>query len=310
MTTDHDTILPSQSPRNRHVALLIETSNEYARGLLRGIQAYIQEHHPWSIYLPERSRLSLDLSWLDHWTGHGVIARLENDEIAQRVHNLRLPTVNMSSARILHDVPCVETNDRSIAHMAVNHLLEHGFRSFGYVGDSRFVWSENRKYWFQHYVHEAGYSCETFDISDALSHHESWRVTRFELGKWLRQVRKPTGIMACYDILGQQILDACNVMQIAVPQEIGVLGVDNDQLLCTLSYPSLSSVSPDTYQTGYVAAALLDRMMSGEIVTSQLQLIEPIGIVERMSTDHVATDDELALRPRNQIGQTPRWIGY
>ncbi|TWU30671.1 substrate-binding domain-containing protein [Novipirellula artificiosorum] len=99
--------------------------------------------------------------------------------------------------------------------------------------------------------------------------------------------------MGCYDFKAQQVLDACRQLNIAVPTEVAVLGVDNDRLICELSEPTLSSVIPDTKRTGYEAADLLNRMMSGEHVGTETRLItQPLGIQVRESTNTLAIDDE------------------
>src|SRR5262245_3059062 len=126
--------------KRRRVALVIETSNSYARGLLDGIADYVRDHEPWSIYLPEQRRGDKPPDWLRGWDGDGIIARVENAETATRVRSARLPTVDVSAARLLPTVPWVETDDREIASMAFNHLAERGFNSFGFLGEPAFNW--------------------------------------------------------------------------------------------------------------------------------------------------------------------------
>jgi LacI family transcriptional regulator len=109
--------------------------------------------------------------------------------------------------------------------------------------------------------------------------------------RWIESLPRPVGIMACYDIRAQQLLDICRELNIAVPEEIAVIGVDNDRLLCDLCDPPLSSVTPDTHRTGFIAASLLDKQMAGERVESRAALIPPIGVETRQSTDVMAIDD-------------------
>ncbi|MEM9644769.1 MAG: substrate-binding domain-containing protein, partial [Planctomycetota bacterium] len=113
------------------------------------------------------------------------------------------------------------------------------------------------------------------------------------LVKWIRGLPRPIAIMGCYDFKAQQVLDACRQLNIAVPEEVSVLGVDNDHLICELSEPTLSSIIPDTKRTGFEAAELLQRMMSGESVSTDEPLItQPLGIEIRESTDTIAIEDE------------------
>src|SRR5688572_17303626 len=127
------------------VALLIETSNGYARELLRGIRDYVREHGPWSIYLGEHRRGEPAPQWLRRWRGDGVIARIETKAIARTIQSLRIPTVDVSAARHVQSVPYAETDDAAIARAAVEHLRERGFRHLAFCGDARFRWSNNRQ---------------------------------------------------------------------------------------------------------------------------------------------------------------------
>lgn len=279
-------------PRSRpKVALLIETSNAYARGLLQGVVTYIREHEPWSFYLMEQGRGDDPPSWLTHWDGDGVIARIESKSIAKVIMNSKLPTVDLSAGRHIPTIPWVETDDREIAQLAANHFLERGFKHFAYCGDDRFNWSRWRGDHFGTLLKYAGHQCHTF-----VSPHRQSDTQIRAIEDWLRQLPKPVGVFACYDIRGQQVLDACRNAGLAVPDEIAVLGVDNDELLCELSSPHLSSVVPDTHRAGYEAAALLARMMKGECLAVVEVRIAPIGVHRRQSTDVLATDDPHVVR--------------
>ncbi|MFN3486162.1 MAG: substrate-binding domain-containing protein [Planctomycetota bacterium] len=272
--------------RRRAVALLVETSNAYARGVLGGIVAYVRGHKPWSLYLPELGRGDTPPAWLARWRGDGIIARIETPEIARAVARTGLPVVDVSAGRHLPSVPWVETDDREIARLAVEHLLERGFRTLGYCGDPRFNWSRWREEHFVRLASEAGVQVRVYRSRGAAPDRE-----RHELAEWARRLPKPAGVLACYDIMAQRLLDACRDARIAVPDEVAVLGVDDDPLLCDLASPPLSSVIPNTRRTGYEAAAILSRLMDGERVPPKAVLIPPLGIHTRQSTDVLALED-------------------
>ena len=118
-----------------------------------------------------------------------------------------------------------------------------------------------------------------------------WEREQGKLARWIQSLPKPVGMMACYDIRGQQVLDVCRAAGVAVPDEVAVIGQHNDELLCDLCDPPLSSVIPNARRAGYEAAALLDRMMRGKAKSPQVVLIEPVGVVTRQSTDVVAVSD-------------------
>ncbi|MEX2212928.1 MAG: DNA-binding transcriptional regulator [Phycisphaeraceae bacterium] len=276
-------------PRSRRVALIIETSNEYARGLLHGIRSYLHEHGTWEIYLREGSRGEAALDWLARWKGDGIIARMENSQIARAVMARGLPVIDLSAARLALDAPMVETDDAAIATLAAEHLLERGYRHLAFCGDPRFRWSQDRRDHFTAHVHEAGHDCHVYPPRGkgrrrAGDEHKA-------LATWVNGLPKPVGIMACYDMRGRQILEACREIGVAVPDQVAVIGVDNDELLCDLSEPPLSSIAPDSERTGYVAAELLDRMMAGRKVAPDAYHIKPLGIVCRQSTDALAVAD-------------------
>ena len=123
--------------KRRSVALLLETSNAYARGLLDGIIAYQREHELWSIYVGEQERGARPPVWIKNWKGDGIIARIETEAIAAAVRRSRLPTVDVSAARLIPELPWVETDDREIAQMAARHLMDRGFRTLAFCGEPR-----------------------------------------------------------------------------------------------------------------------------------------------------------------------------
>jgi LacI family transcriptional regulator len=160
--------------------------------------------------------------------------------------------------------------------------LERGLRHFGYCGDSRFNWSIWREKHFKARLAEAGHICHA---------GPSPRRGGDELADWVRSIPKPAGILACYDIRGREVLDACRRAGVAVPDEVAVIGVDADDLMCELSDPPLSSVVPNARHTGWVAAELLDALMAGRPVHPDAHRIPPLGVTTRRSTDTLAVED-------------------
>lgn len=288
---------PTDTSITRHVALLVETSNAYARGLLIGVRKYIAARPGWSIYIGEHSRQDTDLSWLEGWRGDGVLARIENKETALQVRRLGVPAVDLSSAGLAPELPCVETDDDTIARWAVEHFAERGIKHFAFCGDSRFGWSVKRQVRFLQHVNARGADAGLFELSASRVAGDNSR----SLISWLRSLPKPVGVLACYDIAGQEILEACKIAELPVPDTVAVLGVDNDELLCNLTSPPMSSIQPDTTRTGFLAAQLLDEMMSGARLKPHLHLIEPLRVVGRQSSDLLAVDDPLVVKALRMI---------
>jgi LacI family transcriptional regulator len=265
---------------SKQVALLIETSNAYGRGLLRGIMAYVREHEHWVLRLTEHGRGEGGRNELADWQGHGVIARIENERIAAALRRARRPTVDVSAGRLLPKLPWVETDDEAIARVAADHLLARGVQNFGFCGDDRFNWSRWRETAFCRYLAGRGLACSIGPSKGIAG-----------LAQWVTALAKPAGVFACYDIRGREVLDACRVAEVEVPHDVAVIGVDDDELLCELSDPPLSSVIPDARRAGWVAAELLSEWMAGARPQSAGQRIPPLGVTTRRSTDMLAVDD-------------------
>lgn len=277
---------PGRPPR---VALLIETSNGYARSILHGVEDFIRSHRPWHIFLAERGRGDAPPEWLHNWDGDGIIARIENKKIAQVLKNAKQPLVDLSSYRFLSNIPSVMTDGKAIAELAATHFLNRGFVHYAFCGLQRFPWSRQRGEHFVRVLRDKGLVCHEFSPT-AKDSGESENETDV-IAQWLLTLPKPVAIFACYDARGRQILDACHRVNLSVPEEVAVLGVDDDQLLCELCPQPLSSVDPNARRSGWLAASLLEQMMLGEKLAPEMHIVKPAGISTRQSTDILAVDD-------------------
>ncbi len=282
--------------QRKSVALLIETSNAYARGLLEGIVEYQRQRDSWSVFLPEQERGATPPRWLRNWKGDGVIARIETAEIAKSISKLHVPVVDLSSSRRVADIPWVETDDEAIATLAFDHLFERGFRQFAFCGPKNFNWSTWRMEHFLKRCQLAGVPCDCFQTDSPYARSPVKSAKKPSLEAWLTKLQKPTGMLCAYDIQAQIVLDTCRNISLPVPEQIAVIGVDNDSLLCDLSHPSLTSVAPDARGAGFHAAQLLDDLMNGRVESGMSSLLmKPLGIVQRQSTDITAvSNDDIA----------------
>ena len=278
--------------QRRKVALLVETSNAYGRELLHGVRAWGREQHAWSMRLSEHGRGAGLPPWLREWRGDGIIARVDNPAIAAALRRCRVPVVDVSAALEAPLFPRVVTDSEAATGLAAGHLRERGLRNFGYCGDARFRWSVQRGRLFSEQVSAMGTEAAHFpQPTAARGKPVGAEAEQAALVAWLRALPKPVGVLACYDVRGQQVLEACHEAGLAVPDEVAVIGVHNDELLCDLCDPPLSSVKPDARRAGYEAAALLEQMMNGVAVPVTTRRIEPLGVVARQSTDVVAVAD-------------------
>jgi LacI family transcriptional regulator len=273
-----------------HIALLVETSREYGRGVLRGVIQYLQEHGPWSLYFKPQGLGEQPPPWLASWRGDGILARINDRRMAAAVLSAKAPVVDLRGALGLR-LPTVGIDNRSVVRLAVEHFIERGFQHFAFCGtppgDNRYQDERSRR--FARAIRERGFYCEVFQ--HPVQAASSWEQEQRQIARWLAKLPKPVAVMACHDDRGQQVLDACLRAGLAVPDEVSVLGVDNDPFLCNLSSPQLSSIDVNPERIGYEAAALLDRLMKGQRAPARPLYFEPRGLVIRQSTDVMAVSD-------------------
>jgi LacI family transcriptional regulator len=283
--------------KRQRVALLVESSRAYGRVVLSGIARFVREHEYWHVFFQDLNLCDSTPEWLKTWKGEGIISRLENDDIVGVIKRLNVPVVYLRRVESLTKAPQILTNNAQVSRLCFEHLKERGFRHFAFCGFNGADYSDERKETFISLVEQMGLRCHVYSPS---SHPKHGDTAQYEgigfqdggvLADWLKQLPKPVGLMACNDMRGQQVLDACRSIDVALPDDIAVIGVDNDEVLCNLSSPPLSSVAPNAERIGYEAAGLLSRMMAGAKVPSGDIYVEPSGVVSRRSTEVLAIED-------------------
>jgi LacI family transcriptional regulator len=261
--------------------------------MLAGVARYMQEHRPWAVYLkPDSVEKSIE-SWLHTWNGDGIIAAMR-EVAAEAILNVGVPVVDVAGHVQRPNMPLVRANDWSIGKLGAEHLLERGFRHFGFCYYPNEFWSERRREGFTQALAKQGFTCFNHDLrvpGQGTGGPLAWEEQQSGLAKWLHSLPKPVGIMASTDLMGQQILEACQRLRISVPEVVAVVGADNDELICRIAMPPLSSVIINDAQRGYEAAALLDRLMEGQSPPAEPIYVEPTGVQARMSTDILAIED-------------------
>ncbi|WP_187142971.1 AraC family transcriptional regulator [Terriglobus albidus] len=281
--------------QTRKIALIYDARSPYDLKVMAGVAAYLQEGHRYSVFIEENALKDQRLPDLRTWEGDGIIGNFDDPGIARRVTQARLPVVGFGGGYGWYtegSIPYFYTNNKAIATLAADHLLERGFKHFAYCGYAKSPingWSQERQEAFVNHLRRRAASCDVFDRYPRSNHN--WATLQRSLGEWLRTLPKPLGVMAANDNRGRQVLEACRAYDIAVPDEVAVVGVDNDELLCRLSSPPLSSVEQGARGLGYAAAALLDQMIEGRHSRKRHYVSDPTSIVTRQSTDVLAIDD-------------------
>jgi LacI family transcriptional regulator len=289
------------------VALLVESSRAYGRGIMTGVAKYVREHQAWSIFYEELSFSDDTPAWFKKWKGEGVIMRLENSNVVGRVQRLRVPVVYLRKVRDTAGMPTILTDNAAAGQMCFEHFKERGFRHFAFCGFNGADYSDERREGFVRNVEKTGLQCHVFTDVDSpgkartAGYESEGSKDGAAVARWIKHLPRPVGVMACNDVRGQQVLNTCRALGVNVPDDVAVIGVDNDEVLCTLSDPPLSSVLPDTERIGYETAALLTRMMHGEKLSDAQIFIKPKCVVTRRSTEVLAVEDR-------QIAAVTRFI--
>ncbi|HSI36645.1 MAG: XylR family transcriptional regulator [Phycisphaerae bacterium] len=275
-----------------HVALIVETSIHYGRRVLEGVTRYLRSHRPWSVFLEQRELFAAPPKWLRKWHGQGVICRKTTPDLAALLARAGIPLVDLNDiSDAVPGVPRIESDQRAIGRLAADHLFERGFTRFAYCGFSDQAWAIARRDGFVGRLAERGQTATVYESAWTGPAARAWEREQAQIARWLRGLPRPVGLMACSDMRGQHVLDACQRLDVAVPEQIAVVGCDNDAVMCNLCHVPMSSVVPNPERVGYEAAALLDKLMAGQPAPTTPLLIEPVGVHTRQSTDVLAIDD-------------------
>ncbi|HDR1419275.1 TPA: XylR family transcriptional regulator [Pasteurella multocida] len=287
------------------VALLFNANKIYDRGIIKGIGQYIQASQcTWDIFMEDDfvyhkediRNLSID----------GIIADFDDIETAELLHNIEVPIIAVGGSyqnpAYYPDLPYVATDNYALIETAFLHLKQKGinrFAFYGYPAESEKHWSLERQNAFihlmRHYEHEPQYY-----LGDK-TNSQNWLESQNKLCEWLKTLAKHTGIIAVTDARARHLLQACEQLKIVVPDELCIIGIDNEELIQYLSRTSLSSVVQGTSQIGYQAAKLLHQKLSGQPVSHKPILIPPISVEERRSTDYRSLQDPFVIQAMHFI---------
>jgi len=274
------------------VLLFVETSREFGRGLLYGIARYSRLHGPWRVY---RRPAGLDSS-LPEWKDLKIDGAIVRDvKMAEDLARSGFPVIFAQHNRESYAPhPAIITDSAAIGRVAAEHFLDRGFQHFAYCGLDDFIWSRRRARYFAERIERAGFSVDVYQQPAARS-RRAWRREQDLIARWLRALPTPVAVLCCNDDRALQVIEACKLADLYVPDHVAVLGVDNDVLVCDLADPPISSIALNTEAAGHEAAQLLDALMKGGKLAGQTIWVRPTHIVTRMSTDMLAvTDPEVA----------------
>jgi LacI family transcriptional regulator len=295
----------SRGASTPRVAVLVDTSTSWGRRIHLGIHNYDRKHGGWHLFVEARG-LEERLRVPPGWECDGVIARVGSVEMAEELRALRIPVVNVSGI----DLPGVEfprvVNDlRASASSAATHFLERGFRHFAYFSLLGLGYIATHQQAFAETVTARGGDFASFATKPMAGAEPDWNLDLATLGKWLKSLPKPVAVLTWNPSSAREVIYAAQVAGLLVPEEVAVLSGSDDTLLCELLPVPVSGILVAAEQVGHQAARLLDRLMQGKPAPGHAELIAPVGIVTRQSTDTLAIRNPIVVKALNFIRRNP-----
>lgn len=289
------------------IALLINTERAFERGLVRGIARYACIHGPWEFYRQTPFYRQANegenlLARIKNWEPDGLIMR--ENKLIKDILNLEIPTIVSPFSSTDINAPLVLAENYTIGLEGAKHLLSKGFQNFGFCGFDDQYWSMERGKAFAEKIKKEGKKIHWYHAPIPLK-DRLWENEPFHMAEWLKKIDKPAAIMTATDERAQQIMEAARISGFRIPEEIALLGVDNDELICELSTPPLSSIDINPEYAGYLAAELLHRILKGQKIEKKNKCIKPRFVVTRHSTDIYATQDQQLQKALNYINKYP-----
>ncbi len=273
------------------VMLALDKARVASRGFLRGIAQYAHLHGPWKfvstppVYRVTQKDPPEPLKNVD-----GRITYVLDHRQARHFKEQSIPTIAIPVRDVFKDLISIVGDWQTTGALGASHFRERGFRHFAFCGYRDFIWSRRRCQAFCKALKAHGFKPHLYE-GPANNPNVPWEQERPQLTQWLLQLPKPVGIMACNDDRGENVIQACRLGDLQVPEDVAILGVDNDDLLCDLADVPLSSIALNFEKAGYDAAALLDKHMHGFRPRQRKITLHPRRVITRRSTDILAVND-------------------
>jgi LacI family transcriptional regulator len=256
--------------------------------MAQGIRSYAEQKTQWNLATSPETH-SIPVSCLDDWDGDGALVFINNDYELKIARHLKCPVVNLSNALRTTTFPRVRVDLNAVGAMAAQHLIVRGFRHLAFYGLKDVFYSACCCEGFAGQAKKCSVKCHLLEDPNSLQLKNPWKQDRRRLECWLSRLEKPVGIMASHDHRAVIITEACHRLGLRIPQDVAVLGMNNDQQTCELSEPAITSIDRNGSQVGWEAAALLHKLMDGCPEPHTDIIIPPGSVVERASTDVVVT---------------------
>lgn len=272
-------------------------TEQFAYRILRGILRYSQDSgEPWVVRrMPpsfrEEHGFSGIVSWAKEWRADAVLGQFDPSDDVSEFRRSGIVAVAVDNISLFPDIPNLTANYEKMGRMAASAFLESGFRHFAFFGYRGVCWSDGRRAGFQAQLEESGVA-ESFDSGDRIrGENFFWNFDQPRVWEWLLSLPKPVGILASDDTQASLLIETCNNYDVRVPYDVAIIGVDNDEVTCTLSQPAISSIDVDMERGGYQVARMIARMVKDPAYHGEDVVMQPVKIVLRRSSNVVATTD-------------------
>jgi LacI family transcriptional regulator len=276
----------------KNVAVVVETALSSGRDVLSGISRFLHERDDWTVFHQTGPLGSMEPASLEEWKGDGIIARITSPEMLALVKSKNVPVVDVLGNMVPTGFPSVICDDRAISRVAADHFINLQFHHFAFLGIKGKLWSVRRAKAFEEATRlQPAATFSLLEISYDEKSNETWQTYLKRLQDWIRPLPRPLALMVCCDQMGADVLQACRSLDLAVPGEVSVVGVDNDISFCGVCVPTLSSVIANHEEVGYRAAVILHQMMNGGEQGSEVFEMKPNGLQIRSSSDATASED-------------------
>ena len=282
------------------VLIISDFTESFTHKLLAGIVDYSRRKEQWIVRrMPPEYKTKIGIQGVirvaKEWDVDAVIGQFDpTDDIGLFAEN-GIVAIAQDYKKKFTTIPNVTGDYLGTGRMAAKFFLERGFRNFGFFGFNDVCWSDERCEGFRREIEAAGFG-DSFYAYRTQEIEMVWYYQRNRLREWLRMIPKPIAIMACDDNQGSNLIEACHGIGIKIPSEVSVMGVDNDEALCSLGSTTLSSIQMDIEEGGRQAAALVERLVADPSAAVDDVVLRPVKIVGRMSTAAFATEDQQILK--------------
>ncbi len=269
----------------------------YGRNILLGVSRFVYSHPYWTLHLVQSDSPVLEND-LRQWNPDGIISGVVDTEVGIFKQHYNRPWVAILMQPDDPSIPFVTMDEDAISRMAADYFLERRFVHFAFLGNDMHEFSLHRAEAFLYAVEEAGYKCSVHLYPTKVYHiNKKMReaIDREKL-KWLEKLPKPVAVFVCNDWEAFQFIQFCRQYGFRVPEDVAVMGVGNDELLCNISNPPLSSIRTPIERVGYDAAVLLEQMLNGGGVPQKKHFLPPMGLVSRQSTDVLQVSDPVVVK--------------